>query len=291
MTPLKEAHDKYVPGLNFLIRENGARIIVAGRPGSGKSVLVQNLFRDHGPLYKKFDNCFIIIPENSLQSVEDHPFQGHDKIYHDIYDLTKVVDILKKKKSQYMAYKEYQEKLKLWKERQKKRKWNDDDDEPPPNPVEPARLEYSVLVIDDFGPKLKEHEIDRILKDFCSRSRHLMCQVYIICQDYRQLSMTCRKLLSHCILFAPGNQSWDVFVEEQLLEDKKEARALRRYVFNEPYNTLLVDEEKKLYKNFELIQESKLTSHPEDDEPEDEPKASHGSEWMADRGTHWQTHK
>lgn len=77
-TPLKEAHDKHVPNLNFNISENGSRVLIAGRPGSGKSVLVQNMFRDKGPLYQKFDNCYLIIPHNSFLSVENHPFEGHE---------------------------------------------------------------------------------------------------------------------------------------------------------------------------------------------------------------------
>ena len=257
MKPLKEAHDKYVPGLSFLVKENGARVIVAGRPGSGKSVLTQNFFRPGGPLYQKFDNCYLIIPQNSFGSVDEHPFKGHDKVYHEITDIVTVMDDLNRKKRAYLAYQEYLEKLKQWRNRQKKRKRTDgddvDDSDPPPEKVEPAKLEYSVLVIDDFGPMLKERDIDLRLKDFFSRSRHLMCQVYVLCQDYLQLNKTCRKLLSHSILFAPSNMAWEVFTEEQLLESKKEAMVLRRRVFNEKYNTLAVDEEKCLYKNFVRI--------------------------------------
>lgn len=259
MAPLKEAHEKYVPGLHFLIRENGARTIIAGRPGSGKSVLTQNLFRENGPLYRKFDNCFLIIPQNSLQSVKDHPFMGHDKVYHDIHDLSSIMHKLQEKKKAYIAYQEYLKELKAWQSRKRKRSRYEDEedgeDEPPPPPVEKAELEYSVLVIDDFGPVLKETDVDRVLKDFCSRSRHLMCQIFIVCQDYLQLSMPCRKLLSHCVLFSPSNRAWDRFTEEQLLQDRHQAHRLRRMVFDQPYNTLVVDEEKKLYKNFEPIDE------------------------------------
>lgn len=255
MPPLKEAHEKYVPGINFLVRENGARVIIAGRPGSGKSVLTQNLIRPGGPLYRKFDNCFLVIPENSLQSVKDHPFQGHDKVYHDVLDIVKVKDILKEKKSKYLAYEEYRKQYQEWKARNKKRKYEDDDgSDPPPPEVEPASLEYSLLIIDDFGNRLKEMEVDRHLQEFFSKSRHLMCQVYVVCQEYLQLSKMNRKLLSHCILFAPSNQAWEMFTEEQLLEDKKEATQIRRKVFDQMYNTLTVDEEKCLYKNFERIQ-------------------------------------
>ena len=259
MKPLKEAHDKYVPGLHFLVKENGARVIIAGRPGSGKSVLAQNFFRPGGPLYQKFDNCYLIIPQNSFGSVDEHPFKGHDKVYHEITDLVTVMDELNRKKRMYLQYQEYLEKLKQWRNRQRNRKRKgedteqDDDSDPPPEKVEPAKLEYSVLLIDDFGPMLKEREIDLRLKDFFSRSRHLMCQIYVLCQDYLQLNKTCRKLLSHSILFAPSNMAWEIFTEEQLLESKKEAMLLRRRVFNEKYNTLAVDEEKCLYKNFAKI--------------------------------------
>jgi nucleoside-triphosphatase THEP1 len=261
--PLKEAHDKHVPGLNFQITENGARILIAGRPGSGKSVLVQNLFRENGPLYQKFDNCYLIIPHNSLLSVEKHPFEGHERVYHTIDSLGKVMEELQEKKEAYFQYKKYQKELASWKQRQKTRKRKkgeeeEDTNDPPPGEVEPAKLEYSVLIIDDFGPQLKDTEVDKLLKKFFSRSRHFMCQVYVVCQDYLQMSMTCRKLLSHCILFSPSNRAWERFTEEQLLQDKAQAQKLRRYAFDAPYNTLMVDEEKHLYKNFEKIDEAAL---------------------------------
>lgn len=265
--PLKEAHEKYVPGLNFLIRDNGARVIIAGRPGSGKSVLTQNLFREGGPLYQKFDNAFLVIPQNSFESVEGHPFQGHERVYHEIEALPGIIQQLMDKKTAYFNYKNYLKELKEWKERQrrratKKRKRNEDDegddgeDDPPPPEVEPAELEYSVLIIDDFGPQLKTKLNDDMLKKVFSRSRHLMCQVYVVCQDYLQMSMMCRKLLSDAILFSPSNRAWERFTEEQLLQDSKQAHRLRRYVFDAPYNTLLVDEEKNIYKNFERIDEA-----------------------------------
>lgn len=262
--PLKEAHDKHVPGLQFHISQNGARIIIAGRPGSGKSVLVQNMFREGGPLHQKFDNCYLIIPNNSFLSVKDHPFQGHERVYHDIEALPTVMQELKEKKEAYFKHKKYLEELKAWKQRQKARKRNarkegeedpEQNDDPPPPEVDPAKLEYSVLIIDDFGPQLKDTDTDKLLKLFFSRSRHFMCQVYVVCQDYLQMSMTCRKLLSDCVIFSPSNRAWERFTEEQLLQDNKQAHKLRRYVFDEPYNTLLVDEEKHVYKNFERIDE------------------------------------
>lgn len=257
--PLKEAHDKYVPQLQFVIKENGARTIIAGRPGSGKSVLTQNLFREGGPLYQRFDNAYLIIPHNSFLSVENHPFKDHERVYHTIDSLARVMEDLNEKKEAFFRYDEYKKELKAWKARQKLRSKTEKDEDgtdPPPPEVEPAELEYSCLIIDDFGPQLKDHEIDRMLKLLFSRSRHFMCQVYVVCQDYLQMSMTCRKLLSHAILFSPSNRAWERFTEEQLIQDKKQALRLRRMVFDAPYNTLAVDEEKHIFKNFEQIDEA-----------------------------------
>lgn len=263
LTPLKEAHEKYVPDLQpFLIAENGARVLIAGRPGSGKSVLTQNLFREEGPLCHKFDNCFLVIPENSFLSVPDHPFKGHDKVYHDLNSITSIMSRLHEIKQKYFEYQEYLKKYKAWKARQRlrKRKYGNDDgdagddNDPPPAEVKPAKLEYSVLVIDDFGPQLQEKAHKLLLRRLFSRSRHFMCQVYVICQEYLQLDMTCRKMLSHTLLFNPSNMAWERFVREQLLQDENEAHRIRNFVFDGPYQTLLVDEPKNLYKNFERIE-------------------------------------
>lgn len=264
LVPLKESHEKYVPGLKpFLISENGARVLIAGRPGSGKSVLVQNLFREEGPLYQKFDNCFLVIPENSFLSVPQHPFKNHDKVYHDLNSITSIMSQLHEIKQKYFEYQEYLKELREWKARQRSRKRkygkgegseDEEDDDPPPPEVEKAKLEYSVLVIDDFGPQLQEKAHKLLIRRLFSRSRHFMCQVYIICQEYLQMDMTCRKMLSHTILFNPSNMAWERFVREQLIEDEKEAHAIRNFVFREPYATLMVDESKHLYMNFQKIQ-------------------------------------
>lgn len=265
MPPLKESHDKYVPGLksSFLIPDNGARIIIAGRPGSGKSVLTQNLFRPDGPLYQKFERVYWVIPQNSFLSVKGHPAEGHDRVYHSIQALPDIMDELEEIKKKYQEYQDYKKELKAWRlrvqNRKRKRKKDGEDEEevedeePPPPEVEPAELEYSCLIVDDFGPDLKDTDIDKLLRRFFSRSRHYMCQVYVVCQEYLQLSRMCRKLLNFSILFEPANPAWEVFVNEQLLQDRKQAAILRKLVFDEKYNTLLVDEEKRLYKNFEMI--------------------------------------
>lgn len=178
-----------------------------------------------------------------------------------IESLARVMEDLQEKKEAYFAYHEYLKELKSWKQRQSLKKKRDGEEgeeqnDPPPTEVEPAKLEYSILIIDDFGPQLKEKDVDKTLKLLFSRSRHFMCQVFVVCQDYLQMSMTCRKLLSNCILFSPSNRAWERFTEEQLVQDSKQAHKLRRYVFDAPYNTLLVDEEKHIYKNFEKIDEA-----------------------------------
>ena len=83
--PVKEIMNIYIDGIDTnLPNRNGFIYALIGSPGTGKSSLLLSLFRDKNYYKKKFNNLYLITPENSFTSVINHPFKNHTKVYHDL---------------------------------------------------------------------------------------------------------------------------------------------------------------------------------------------------------------
>ena len=86
MKPIKEKMDIYVPAIinENISRRNGAVYVLTGSGGSGKSSLLLNLMKNKTMYRGKFHNIFYICPASSFSSVKNHPFEKHDKVYHEL---------------------------------------------------------------------------------------------------------------------------------------------------------------------------------------------------------------
>ena len=102
---------------------------LTGSGGSGKTNLLLNLFRNRHCYRNKYNNIFYFCPQSSFLSVTKHPFEKHDKVYHEL-----TVDILHTIYQQLNDLKEGKNKT-------------DSDDE--------NEIEYNCIIIDDFADVLK----------------------------------------------------------------------------------------------------------------------------------------
>ena len=57
---------------------------MTGSGGSGKSSLLLSMFSSTKFYKKKFDNIYLFTPRSSFLSVEKHPFEKHEHVYHDL---------------------------------------------------------------------------------------------------------------------------------------------------------------------------------------------------------------
>lgn len=142
--PVKEVMDIYIPGIiEGLPDRNGEIWIVQAPPGGGKSSMTLSLFKNKKLFRGKFDNVHYFCPAASFGSVKKHPFEHHDKFYHDLS--SEMLNVI---------YDELQQ-LKLK---------NISDKEPP---------QYNCVVVDDMADQLKDKEIEKTLKKILSKSRHV----------------------------------------------------------------------------------------------------------------------
>ena len=224
---VKERMDLYVPNINNnLPRRNGFVYAMIGAGGSGKSSLMLSMFKSPKYFRGKFDNIYYFTPQSSFLSVEKHPFQDHDKVYHEL-DEDELKNI-------------YNELLEL--------KENCIDSGCP--------IEHSIIIIDDFASDLKDATLIKKLNRVIVKTRHVNCCWIFTLQAYNLFPKILRKQITNATIFKPNNnQEWESINQELLNLSKNDLIKLYDYVFDAPYTHLdIATRENKIYKNFNLLE-------------------------------------
>ncbi|KAJ1625053.1 hypothetical protein T492DRAFT_844290 [Pavlovales sp. CCMP2436] len=171
-----------------------------GPPRSGKTSLSTAMLTQTSPnIYASvFNHVYLFVPATSFASMTNSPFQGHNKVYHELNKaaLENVIEKLEKASK---------------------------------------RKENSLIIIDDFMASLKENTLRTALEKLISNRRHLRVSVWVITQTYRSVPLTIRKLISALFLFRVSNLRELESIREELVElvprDKIEFQALCNHVF------------------------------------------------------------
>lgn len=244
LKPIKEHQDVIIPGIDTpnIPKRNGFICALSGAPGTGKSSLLYSMLKSPAFYKGKFNHIDLFVPEASYLSIKDHPLRGLKTIHHDLTasDLDEY----------------YKSKAALRKE----------------NMAEDYPTEYSLLIIDDFGDRLRDEAVVVALKRILVKSRHICTACFICIQGYMHLDARIRGLLTNCILFKPTSaREWSVFQKEMLANlTKDEGVALQRYIYDEPFSHLDIDTKEPertgsfICKNF-----NRLSLEYEDDESSD----------------------
>jgi hypothetical protein len=223
--PIKERMDKYIKDIpDGISRRNGMIYLLVGSGGSGKTSLLLNQFRKGGSYHRKFHNLYLFTPSISFMSVKNHPFEKHDKVYHELTrdNLEELYSELKERKEEYDE--------------------EDDDDE----------MEYNCVIIDDFASSLKEKDIQKMLNSMLIKARHLNTCFIFTLQSYMYFPKMLRKQTTYTTIFKPKNrEEWNTINQELLQMKDDDARKVYDYIFGEEYAHLDIDTiENKLYRNF-----------------------------------------
>jgi hypothetical protein len=222
--PVKEKMDKYVKDIpDGISRRNGMIYLLVGSGGSGKTSLLLNQFRKGGSYHRKFHNLYLFTPSISFLSVENHPFQKHDKVHHELTRET-LEDLYAELKDRKEEYDE------------------DDDDE----------MEYNCVIIDDFASSLKEKDVQKLLNTMLIKARHLNTCFIFTLQSYLYFPKMLRKQTTFATIFKPKNkEEWNTVNQELLQMKEDDAKKIYDYVFGQEYSHLDVDTiENKFYRNF-----------------------------------------
>ena len=213
ISPVKEIMSIYIEGINPNIANRNSFIYaLIGSPGSGKSSLLLSLFRNKNYYKNKFNHIYLITPESSFLSVENHPFKNHTKVYHELnsYTLENIYNELVEIKKDCLdgGY----------------------------------EIEHSCVIIDDFASELKDNELIRALKQLLIKSRHIGCSFIFTLQAYNLFPLVLRKLLTNISLFKPKNKIELESVRKELINfNEQDTTELMNYIFSEKYNHLDID--------------------------------------------------
>jgi hypothetical protein len=244
MKPIKEKMDIYVPNIinENISRRNGAVYVLTGSGGSGKSSLLLNLMKDKTMYRGKFHNIFYICPSSSFSSVKNHPFEKHDKVFHDLS-----VSLLEDIYQQLNAIKE-----KVTEKRKKKPKIYEDQES---DSDEEEEIQYSCIIFDDQADSLKNTAINTQLNKMIIKARHICCTFIFTLQSYYYMPKILRKQITYITIFKPKNiEEWNTISNELMNLNKDDALKIFNYVFNENYNHIDIDlVTNTYYKNFNKL--------------------------------------
>ena len=223
LIPIQEVMNINIPDIiEGIPNRNGFIWVLTGSGGSGKTSLLLNFFKRKELYRNKFNNIWYICPMSSFLSVRSHPFDGHDKVYHEL-----TVDLLESIYAQLLAYKESGEKQ-----------------------------EYSCVIIDDMASSLKDNEIQKCLNKILIKARHISCSFIFTLQSYYYFPKILRKQITNITIFKPKNvEEWNSITKELLNLSKDDGIILHKYIFDEPYNHLDINTvDSQIYKNFNLLE-------------------------------------
>jgi hypothetical protein len=253
--PIKENHDVNIPDIkdqNISMR-NGMIYTLCGSGGSGKTSLLLNMFKNKLQYRNKFHNIYYFCPISSFLSVVKHPFENHDKVYHEL-----TVDALEYIYNELVAKKEKEEEVRNKIKEKKKgiKKGGILDVENDDETDEENDIEYSCCIIDDFADTLKDISIQRQLNKMLIKARHIRCSFIFTLQSFYLFPKILRKQITYTTIFQCKNiAEWYSITSELLNYNKDDALKLYNYVFNEAYNHMdLNTVDNRLYKNFNLLE-------------------------------------
>ena len=155
--------------------------LVSGGTGSGKTTWVVQMVKS---VFKKcFHDIFLIIPENSLNSISeaDNVFRKYldeEHIFHEYTPevLQNIYDRIEANAGEGYT---------------------------------------SLLIIDDFGADLKSKPTELILNRLCLKNRHLRCSTIILAQNYFMLGKKIREIVNNVVLFNTNKSQNRKFFDEQ----------------------------------------------------------------------------
>ena len=249
MTPIKERQDIFVPNIinQNISRRNGMVYLLTGSGGSGKSNLLLNLFKDKNGYKKRFDNIYYFCPSASFNSIEKHPFEKHERVYHEL-NISILQDI-------YTELVDKKDEATKKPEPKEKGQFGEEEEEEKEEPEDEKEIEYSCIILDDMADCLKTIDIQKFLSKFIIKSRHLCVSFFITLQAYSYCPKILRKQITYISIFKPKNLSEFESIADEVLNYKKDdALTIFNYVFNEPYSHLDIDTTNgRIYRNFNTL--------------------------------------
>lgn len=214
--PLHTKLDKYE--LTKFLNSHSTTLLL-GKPKSGKSHLLQSMFRSQDIFKKVFHNIYIFRPAESKNTVKDDIFDKlpDNQQYYELNAelLAEVIERLK---------------------------------------IEVADNHNSCIIFDDMASKLKNNETMQLFKELIFNRRHLRCSVFFLVQTWKSIPRELRKSFTNMFIFRVGkSELQDMFTESIELEHEFLV-PLSNLVYDKPFNFFFVNlDSKRFFKNWDEL--------------------------------------
>ena len=193
--------------------------LLCGRAGSGKTSLLFSMFKSPDIFKKVFHNVFLFQPFASASSVKNNIFDAipDEQKFDDMNEKTlgEVMDIV----------------------RDEDKKYN------------------NCIIIDDMTAKLKDKEVEKLLKELIFNRRHYRCSIFFLVQSFISVPSQIRKLFSNLFIFKVSKKELETIRDEILETIPRDCvGALSKLVYDKPHEYLFINADtQRLFKKFDEI--------------------------------------
>lgn len=198
--------DDVPPPYHLLV--NGYKFItIIGRPQSGKTSLLFSLFRDRKLLKRCFNNIILVMPLESMKSMnqKDNIFKdlSEEKFFTSLDDVDSIRELVK-----FYA----------------------------------SEDENSVIIIDDMTSYLKDGYVQKVLSDICFNRRHYRTSIILLSQIYNKIPLSIRKLINVCVLmYKPSRKETETIFDELLEQNEDISNQIFKLAFKKQFDKLIID--------------------------------------------------
>jgi energy-coupling factor transporter ATP-binding protein EcfA2 len=211
--PLHSKLEKYE--LTKFLNKHSSNIMI-GRPGSGKSSILNSFFSSI--LKKVYHKVFLFIPNNSRASVKDSPFEN----------------ILEEQQFGELTLENLENVMSIIKSSDKSKN--------------------NIIIFDDMTSHLKNPEVLKQLRELMMNKRHLRTSIVFLVQSFKSVDKTMRKLFDNFFIFKVSKEELMTIGDEIIEINKDVLMQISKMVYTEPYKYLFYNSSsERLFDGFDEI--------------------------------------
>lgn len=191
---------------------------IVAPPQSGKSNLIQNLFKQKQLLKKCYHHIFYVCPSSS--SLKDDVF---NKLPENQRFLELNLETLESIKNRCESY---------------------------------DKDEKAIIVLDDVAKELKNIDLYKLFLRIIANRRHIGggVSIIVISQVYNLLPLVLRKMVNNLIILNPRMKEFTLMNDEYFNLDHKNIKKIKEFFFDAKYNFMMYCPDENIYfKNFNKV--------------------------------------
>jgi len=192
--------------------------LLIGSAGSGKTSLLFSMFKSPKLLKKVFHNIFLFQPKASGDSIKDNIFNTlpDEQRYYEL-DGESLEDCMNTIKEEDKSF-------------------------------------NNCIIFDDMTAYLKDHEVEKQLRELIFNRRHYRTSVFFLVQSYISVPLQIRKLFSNLFTFKVSKKELKTIMDELLEKQKDCYLEISKIVFDKPFQYLFLNAEtQRVFKGFDEI--------------------------------------